>query len=95
MPPSVPRRAGFPNLAGSFGYVAPGNPGVMTSPVPDEVPVADAIEQSRDAAEAVPDREVPEPGDGEAPLEASAADWQEQTADVDPDGDAEDFDRRD
>ncbi|KRD15377.1 hypothetical protein ASE48_29100 [Mycobacterium sp. Root265] len=66
----------------------------MTSPVPDEVPVADALEQSRDAAETVPDRESPEPDHGAPPLEASAADWQEQTAALDPDADADEFDRR-
>jgi hypothetical protein len=66
----------------------------MTSPVPDDVPVADAVEQSRDAVEAVADSESPEPGDGAPPLEASAADWQEQTATVDSDADADDFDRR-
>jgi hypothetical protein len=66
----------------------------MTSPVPDEVPVADAIEQSRDAAEAVPDQESPEPDQGVPPLEASDADWQEQTADVDPDAEADELDRR-
>jgi len=66
----------------------------MTSPVPDEVPVADAIDQLRDAAETVPDLEAPEPGGGAPPLEASAADWQEQSAAVDLDADADDFDRR-
>jgi len=66
----------------------------MTGPVPDDVPVADAIEQSRDAAETVADRESPEPGDSAPPLEASPADWQEQAAAVDPDVDADDFDRR-
>jgi hypothetical protein len=66
----------------------------MTSPVPDEVPVADALEQSRDTAEIVPDQEAPEPDEGAPPLEASAADWQEQTAAVDPDAGADDFDRR-
>lgn len=66
----------------------------MTTPVPDEVPVADALEQSRDAAETVLDQESPEPDEGAPPLEASPADWQEQTAAVDQDADADDFDRR-
>ncbi|MDO0978159.1 hypothetical protein [Mycolicibacterium frederiksbergense] len=65
----------------------------MTSPVPDEVPVADAIEQSRDAAETVPDREVPEPDESGPPLEASTADWQEQAVAADPGGDEEEPDR--
>lgn len=67
----------------------------MTSPVPDEVPVADAIEQSRDAAEVLSDSEAPPSGDKDAPLEADAADWQEQEAVVDQDDDADDLDRRD
>ncbi|MDZ7887238.1 MAG: hypothetical protein U5N53_32060 [Mycobacterium sp.] len=66
----------------------------MTSPVPDEVPVEDAIEQSRDATETVPDREVPEPDEGGPPLEASTADWQEQVTAAAPGGDEEDLDRR-
>ena len=66
----------------------------MTSPVPDEVPVADAIEQSRDSMAAVPDQESPEHDPGTPPLEASAADWQEQTAAVDLDADTDDSDRR-
>ncbi|WNG83283.1 hypothetical protein C6A86_006350 [Mycobacterium sp. ITM-2016-00316] len=65
----------------------------MTSPVPDEVPTADAIEQSRDAAETVPDREVPELDQDGPPLEASTADWQEQVTAADPGGDEEDPDR--
>ena len=58
--------------------------------LPDDVPVADAVEQQRPASEQAPDEEVSaEPGDT-PPLEASAADWQEQleTVDLDPDEDA-------
>jgi hypothetical protein len=66
----------------------------MTHPVPDEVPVADALEQSRDAVETVPDRESPVLDDDAPPLEASVADWQEQTAALDPDADTDDVDRR-
>lgn len=50
---------------------------------PDDVPVADAVEQSRPAAENAdlesvdPDERVPI-DEGSPPLEANDADWQEQ-----------------
>ena len=53
----------------------------------DEVPVADAVEQHRDAAEPA-DLESLDPAervpvdDGEPPLESDAADWQEQHRDA-------------
>ena len=53
----------------------------------DEVPVADAVEQHRDAAESA-DLESLDPAervpvdDGETPLESDAADWQEQHRDA-------------
>ena len=44
---------------------------------PDDVPVADAVEQERTAG--VPDLDDDMPGkSAEAPLEATGADWQEQ-----------------
>ncbi len=58
---------------------------VMTRPDPvpnsfaDEVPVADAVEQVRPAAES----DEPNFPDDEAPLEADASDWQEQRLIVD------------
>lgn len=65
--------------------------------LPDDVPVADAIEQQQTAAEQVHDQETLEeafiePSD-EVPLEAAGQDWQEQrlTADLDPELD--EFDR--
>lgn len=67
----------------------------MTSQeVPDEVPDADALEQSRPASEPVPDPEVPGAGTGEPPLEASGADWQEQSAAEFDTDDDDDYDRR-
>ena len=51
--------------------------------VPDDVPVADAVEQQRLATGPVPDEAVESPGD--RPLEASAADWLEQRETVDLD----------
>ncbi|MDP7702076.1 MULTISPECIES: hypothetical protein [unclassified Mycobacterium] len=44
---------------------------------PDDVPIADAAEQLRSAVEP-PEDEDYEPEPVEVPLEASAADWQEQ-----------------
>lgn len=59
----------------------------------DEVPVADAVEQSTPAGEPA-DLETVDPGErvgldgGEAPLEADQSDWQEQHQRVDdPDED--------
>ena len=51
--------------------------------VPDDVPVADAVEQQRLATGPVPDEAVESPGD--PPLEASTADWLEQRETVDLD----------
>lgn len=57
--------------------------------LPDDVPVADAVDQQRAAREPAPDEEVSAEVDGDPPLEATPADWQEQlqTVDLDPDGD--------
>jgi hypothetical protein len=50
--------------------------------LPDDVPVADAMEQQQPTADSPPDQD-PESG---VPLEATASDWQEQreTVLVDP-----------
>jgi hypothetical protein len=47
---------------------------------PDEVPVADAVEQQRPTAEYPLDDDyaAPKQGEGEVPLETPASDWQEQ-----------------
>ncbi|MCT7660860.1 hypothetical protein [Mycobacterium deserti] len=52
--------------------------------LPDEVPVADAVEQSQDTS--VPDDEAAAQRPQTPPLEAAPADWQEQleTVDLDP-----------
>ena len=50
--------------------------------LPDDVPVADAVEQQRPATDPVPDGEAVGPP-GDLPLEASASDWQEQRETVD------------
>lgn len=68
----------------------------MTSQnVPDDVPSADAAEQLRQAAEAVPDEEAPNLGSVGPPMEAPEADWQEQVEDATAGFDTEDSDRRD
>ena len=57
--------------------------------VPDDVPVADAVEQHRPAVDPSVDDDGLGGGD-EAPLEASPSDWQDQHEDV---IDADDYDR--
>jgi len=52
------------------------------------VPVADAVEQSRDVVDADPDGGVDTPAEAAAPsLETPDADWQEQAVEVDLDDD--------
>jgi hypothetical protein len=53
--------------------------------VHEEVPIADAVEQNRDAVEPALDEEAPETMTTDVPLEANPADWQEQTEMVDLD----------
>jgi hypothetical protein len=55
--------------------------------VPDDVPVADAVEQQREAREPVRDEEASAEPPSDLPLEASPPDWQEQleTVEYDPD----------
>jgi hypothetical protein len=57
--------------------------------LPDEIPIADAVEQQRDASEAVLDEEASAEPPPDLPLEAADADWQEQreTVDLDPEED--------
>lgn len=54
-------------------------------PLPDEIPLADAVEQSRPATEP---GDLPVADDDGPPLESSESDWQEQRLVVeDPDED--------
>jgi hypothetical protein len=64
-----------------------GNPGVMqdSEELPDDVPVADGIEQQRSAVEPVPDEEASAEPPAEVPLEAAPADWQDQLEPVELD----------
>jgi hypothetical protein len=57
--------------------------------LPDDVPVADAVEQTRTASEPAVDDEAPGEPPDTPPLEATAADWQEQleTVELDPEDD--------
>jgi hypothetical protein len=71
-----------------FGNDARGIPTVMQDSeyLPDDVPVADAVEQHRTPSEPVLDEEaIVEPAD-DVPLEATPSDWQDQleTVDLDP-----------
>ncbi|WP_236732004.1 hypothetical protein [Mycolicibacterium peregrinum] len=63
--------------------------------VPDEVPVADALEQQRDQTDAVPDAEAPVSDVDSPPLEATEPDWQEQREVVADDAGRDEFDRED
>ncbi|BBX94002.1 hypothetical protein H5U98_22100 [Mycolicibacterium boenickei] len=63
--------------------------------VPDEVPVADALEQRREQSESVPDTEAPVSGLDSPPLEATDPDWQEQREVVTEDSGLDEFDRED
>jgi hypothetical protein len=61
--------------------------------LPDDVPVADAVEQQRSASEPVPDEEAAAEPPPTPPLEASPADWQEQLETVELDPEFDDVDR--
>jgi hypothetical protein len=64
-----------------------------SEPLPDDVPVADAVEQTRTPREPALDEEASaEPPDA-PPLEATPADWQEQLETVEFDRDDDDLDR--
>jgi len=56
-------------------------------PLPDDVPVADAVDQQRESTEEVLDEEVAVQPPADPPLEASRADWQEQLEVVEIDDD--------
>jgi hypothetical protein len=62
-------------------------------PFPDAVPDADAVEQSRDVREYVPDDEAAVSGRDDPPPEAAPHDWLEQTEDIEIDADEDDFGR--
>jgi hypothetical protein len=61
--------------------------------LPDDVPVADAVEQQRTASEQVPDEEASAEPPQDAPLEVAAADWQEQLETVELDPELDEVDR--
>jgi hypothetical protein len=61
--------------------------------LPDDVPVADAVEQHRTTSEPVPDEEAAAEPPDDVPLEAEPADFQEQLETVELDPEFEEFDR--
>lgn len=61
--------------------------------LPDDVPVADAVEQQRTPVDPVPDEEVSAADSVDVPLEATPADWQEQLETVEPDPESDEFER--
>jgi len=72
-----------------------GSPAVMqdSEELPDDVPVADGVEQRRSTAEPVPDEEASAEPPTEVPLEAASADWQQQLETVELDPELDEFDR--
>lgn len=74
-----------------FAMWAGGTPVGMSDSegLPDDVPVADAVEQQRAASEPVLDEEAGADSEPNPPLEASPADWQEQleAVEIDPEDD--------
>jgi hypothetical protein len=66
--------------------------------IPDEVPVADAVEQQRPTADAMlGDEDLPAEPEPDVPLEATESDWQEQreTVLIDPELDEPELDEFD
>lgn len=61
--------------------------------LPDEVPVADAVEQQRETTGPVEDEEAFTPSADAPPLEATEPDWQEQREAVDLDPELDEFGR--
>jgi hypothetical protein len=61
--------------------------------LPDDVPVADAVEQQRSPVEPVPDEEASVEPPTDVPLEAAPADWQEQLEAVELDPELDELDR--
>jgi hypothetical protein len=84
-----------PLVARVFTYHTAGNPTSMqdSENLPDDVPVADAVEQQRTPSEPVPDEEVSVEPPDDAPLEATPADWQEQLETVELDPEFDEVDR--
>jgi hypothetical protein len=63
--------------------------------LPDDVPLADAVEQRRMPVEPVPDEEASAEPPEDVPLEAAPADWQEQLETVELDPEVDEADRDD
>jgi hypothetical protein len=61
--------------------------------LPDDVPVADAVEQHRTPVEPALDEEASAAPPDDVPLEAAPADWQEQLETVEFDTELDEVDR--
>ncbi|OBK21989.1 hypothetical protein A5635_22620 [Mycobacterium asiaticum] len=61
---------------------------------PDDVPIPDAAEQQRPTVDSLFEEESEVQESGDVPLEADAADWQEQQRTVPVDPELEEPDRR-
>jgi hypothetical protein len=81
--------------SGGSGDSARGIPTSMqdSEELPDDVPVADAVEQQRRPVEPVPDEEASAEPPDEPPLEVAPADWQEQLETVELDPELDELDR--
>lgn len=81
-----------PYVTARFGDHTTGIPIVMQDPeeLPDDVPVADAVEQHRTTNEPVLDEEATAEPPADLPLETAPPDWQEQLETVDLDPELED-----
>jgi len=83
-------------IAPVFANCALGIPTCMqdSDHLPDDVPVADAVEQQT-PVDPIPDEETSAQPPEEVPLEAAPADWQEQLETVDLDPEFDEADDRD
>jgi hypothetical protein len=82
-------------LRAVFRDHTPGIPSGMqdSEELPDDVPVADAVEQHRPASEPVLDEEAASEPPDDVPLEAAPADFQEQLETVELDPEYDEVDR--
>lgn len=83
------KRAGFSDDASGIPTGMQGS-----EELPDDVPVADAVEQERMPVGPVADEEAPAEPPDDVPLEVAPADWQEQLEVVEADPEFDEIDRR-
>jgi hypothetical protein len=90
---TLPRTRAFWEKCTGY-YVVMGKSDDLPAELPDDVPVADAVEQQLPAVNPpIIDDEAPEDDDAEVPLEAAPPDWQEQHEPVVVDPELDEFGR--